>query len=183
MWSRHLWKTDYADGAGHRRLVTVYRSWTLVRANLINAVRSGLFGRWSLTAEVAPREGPTPFPCLGVQELQERLAGVIIEQPCIPDVAGENLHGPVPADLLDLPDVGAGARGRGHEAGPKRVPAIALGIQPGGLHPGLQDARDRMVGQPAPRTRWPPFHNGRNSGPSVIEAAASQARRWTRGRT
>src|SRR4051794_13546155 len=31
-----LWKTDYADGAGHRRLAAVCRSWTLVMADLIN---------------------------------------------------------------------------------------------------------------------------------------------------
>src|SRR6185312_12952082 len=81
--------------------------------------------------------------------LQERLARVIIEQPRVPDIARQNLHGAVPTDLLDLPDIGAGARGRGHEARPERVPAIAGRIHPGRRYPGLLDTRDRVIGQAA----------------------------------
>ena len=74
------------------------------------------------------------------------LSGVVIEQPCVADVARQNLHRLVPADLLDLPHVGAGAGGRGHEARAQAVPGVARGVEPRRRGARLDDAGHGMVG-------------------------------------
>jgi hypothetical protein len=56
-----------------------------------------------------------------MEGLKERLAGVVVEQPGVADVAGQHLQRLVAADLLDLPDIGAGAGGGGDEAGAQAV--------------------------------------------------------------
>jgi len=83
----------------------------------------------------------------------------------------------VPADLLDSPDVGAGAGGSGHEARAQAVPGVAGGVEPGGQRAHLHDAGDGVAGQagiahpvaaprPAPYLpggRWPIALSGRSS--------------------
>jgi len=44
---------------------------------------------------------------------------MVIEQPGIPHIAGQDLHGPVPTDLLDSSHVGTGACGRGRGRRPQ----------------------------------------------------------------
>ncbi len=77
--------------------------------------------------------------------LQEAFAGVVVEQPGVPDIAREHLHGFVTADLLDLPDVGPCAGGSGDKACAEAVPGIARRVQPGGQGAGLHDAGDGVV--------------------------------------
>ena len=73
---------------------------------------------------------------------------MLIEQPGIADASGEHLHGPVPADLLDFPHVGALADGSGDEPGPQQVPGKARGIEPAALGAGLNDAGHGVAGPP-----------------------------------
>jgi hypothetical protein len=65
---------------------------------------------------------------------------VAIEQAGIPHVPGQDLHGAVPADLLDLRDVGAGARGP-----PSRSPRAGSA-----RHNAPDPARSRNAASPLP---------------------------------
>ncbi len=80
--------------------------------------------------------------------LQELLSRVAVEQAGVADVEAEHLQRLVAADLADLPDVGARAGGGGHEARAQGVPGVAGGIEPGRGGAGLDDAGDRVVGEP-----------------------------------
>ena len=93
-----------------------------------------------------------PFQTTPISQLNITATGpyLLIEQPGIADASGERLHGPVPADLLDLPYVGALADGSGDEPGPQQVPGKARGIEPAALGAGLDDAGHRVAGPGAP---------------------------------
>ena len=55
--------------------------------------------------------------------LQEPAARMVAVDLGVAHVAGEHLEGPVPRDLLDFEDAGAGPRRAGDEPGPQRMPA------------------------------------------------------------
>ena len=79
---------------------------------------------------------------------QEPVAGVVLEQLGIADVAGEDLHGLVAADLLHLEHGSAASGGGGEEPRAERVPGEVLRVvAPAGPR------RGRTWGRASPRRR------------------------------
>ena len=112
--------------------------------------------------------------------LQEGVSSMVVEQPGVSYVAGEDLHRLMAADLLNFSDVRSGARGRRDEARAEAVARITSGSSPPASARVWPMRATAWSESWASRTR-PPFHNRRKIAPSTIEAAASQLRTWSRG--
>ena len=78
---------------------------------------------------------------------------MVVEQPGVPYVAGEDLHRLMVADLLNFSDVRSGARGRRDEARAEAVARITFRIEPARERTCLNYARNGTA-TVAPSPSW-----------------------------